>query len=621
MTGIAAIFGAGPSRKAQLGVMMSAMADRVHDASGVWSKGPFALGALVLHTTAESFEAPQPLTNDDESLALVIDGYLTNWEELRCDLLARGAVLRSRSDAELVLRAYEQWGVDCADRIEGEFAFVIADTRTRRIYAARDHKGLRPLHVYKDGDALIFASDIRAIIAACANRPSPNLDYLANIAAGEWHLRDATVWQGVERVPQAHWLSFDGQTRKVVRYYDMPTEVTVRYRREADYVDHYREMLFEAVRRTSRSHRPLAITVSGGLDSSAVLGIAHRLEREGRLPAPGIEAYTLAGEPGTPAYELPYARAAAEHCGVPLIEVPLFRPGIAWFIEQGRKDRDVSIPQNGPMSLDLERLAHANGCRAYLSGSGGDEWLDGTALYYRQLARGLDIPGYAAALVRDGRALGWRRAAARAVRPTLGALLSHRARARRYERVARARLDDPDYLFWMLPTWRERLIEQELAFERSLPIEPDDMFRWRRLFSAYPAFANTLFAGQVAKSGLETRNPMLTRGFVEFSASTPEWIRNQGGLTKVVHRKALREIVPVVVLERRDKAHFNAPSVAAEFAEYIKDHGDRWLRPFCSPDGIRQLTRPKGELHVDPDLCWEIWGLYAVAAFFAQERF
>ncbi len=619
MTGIAAIFATGPSRPAQISTMMSAMDDRVHDARGVWSKGPFALGALVLHTTAESFEAPQPLTNEDERLALVLDGYLTNWEDLRRDLLGRGAVLRSRSDAELVLRAYEQWGEDCADRIEGEFAFVIADTRAHRIYAARDHKGQRPLHVYKDGDALIFASDIRAIIEACANRPAHNLEYLANIAAGEWHLRDATVWEGVERVPQAHWLSFDGQAHKVVRYYDMPTEVSVRYRREADYVDHYREVLIEAVRRTSRSHRPLAVSVSGGLDSSAVLGVAHHLEREGRLPALGIEAYTLAGDPGTPAYELSYARAVAEHCGVPLFEVPLFRPDIAWFNEQGRKDRDVPIPQNGPMSLDLERLAHANGCRAYVTGSGGDEWLDGTALYYRQLARAFDIPGYAAALARDARALGWRRAAVRAARPTLGALLSPKSRARRYERVARARLNNPDYLYWMLPVWRERLIEQELAFESSLPPEADDMFRWRRLFSAYPAFASTLFAGQVAKSGLETRNPMLTRGFIEFSATTPEWIRNQGGLTKVVHRKALQEFLPASILERRTKAHFNAISITAEFAEYVRVQGDRWLGAFCSLDELPRVTGPTADLPVDPHLSWELWGLYAVAAFCSRE--
>lgn len=620
MTGIAAIFATGPSRQAQIGKMMSAMEDRVHDASGVWNKGPFALGALVLHTTTESFEAPQPLTNEDETLAVVLDGYLTNWEDLRRDLLARGAVLRSRSDAELVLRAYEQWGEECADRIEGEFAIVIADTRAHRIYAARDHKGLRPLHVYQDGDALIFASDIRGIIKACANRPTPNLDYLANIAAGEWHLRDATVWQGVERVPQAHWLSFDGQARKVVRYYEMPTEVTVRYRREADYVEHYREVLFEAVRRTSRSHRPLAVSVSGGLDSSAVLGVAHRLEVEGRLSAPGIQAYTLAGDPGTPAYELPYARAAAEHCEVPLFEVPLFRPDIAWFNEQGRSDCDVPIPQNGPMSLDMERLAHTNGCRAYVTGSGGDEWLDGTALYYRQFARAFDIRGYLSALGRDGRSLGWKGAVKRALRPTIGALLSPPARARRYERFIAARLDDPDYLFWMLPEWRERIVKQELAFERSLPLEPDDMFRWRRLFSPYPAFANTLFAGQVAKSGLETRNPMLTRGFIEFSATSPEWIRNQGGLTKIVHRKALQGILPAAILERRTKAHFNAISVAAQFAEYVRFQGDRCLMPFCSLDDLPRMTRPTADLPVDPNLSWELWGLYAVAAFCSREN-
>ena len=615
MTGIAAIFAPGPARLAQLDRMMAAMGDRVHDARGVWMKAPFALGALVLHTTAESLEATQPLANEDESLAVVIDGYLTNYEELRSDLLARGAVLRSRSDAELVLRAYEQWGEDCAGRIEGEYAFVIADTRANRIYAARDPKGLRPLHVYEDGEALLFASDIRGLIKGATRRPSPNPDYLANIAAGVWHLRDATVWQGVDRVPQAHWLSFDGRRRKCVRFYDLPTTVTQRYRREEDYVEHYRAVLFDAVRRTSRSHRPLAVALSGGLDSSGVLGVAHRLASKGRLPAPGIEAYTLAGEPGSPAFELPYARAVAEHCGISCHEVPLFRPDIAWFDAQGRADCDVAVPQNGAMSRDLEMLAYANGSRAFLTGSGGDEWLDGTPLYYRQLAREGDLRGYLAALVRDGRALGWKAAAERALRPTIGAVLSPGMRTKRREQTIRRRLDDPDYLFWMQPAWRERLTEQEIDFVRSLPEEADGMSRWGRLFSPYPAFANTVVAGQVAKAGLETRNPMLTRGFIEFAATTPEWIRNQGSVTKVIHRKALDGIVPSVVLERRSKAHFNSPGITEQFAKGVINQTASWLEPFCELGQLPRLTAQYGDLPVDPDKAWELWGLYAVAAF------
>ena len=132
-----------------------------------------------------------------------MDGYLTNWEELRRDLTERGARLRNRSDAELVLRAYEQWGEDCAARIEGEFAFVIADRRKHRIYAARDHQGLRPLFYYQDGETLLVASDMRAIIAALDAYPEPDWDYLSNIVMQPLWLREQTVWAGLLRLPQS----------------------------------------------------------------------------------------------------------------------------------------------------------------------------------------------------------------------------------------------------------------------------------------------------------------------------------------------------------------------------------------------------------------------------------
>lgn len=168
--------------------MTAAMADRAVDGTGSWAQDRFALGACILHTTAESLEAGQPHTSEDAMLALVMDGYLTNYEELRRDLAERGARLRNRSDAELVLRAYEQWGEDCAERIEGEFAFVIADRRQQRLYAARDHQGLRPLFYYRDGDTLLVASDIRAIIAGLDAYPEPDWDYLANIAMRQFWL-------------------------------------------------------------------------------------------------------------------------------------------------------------------------------------------------------------------------------------------------------------------------------------------------------------------------------------------------------------------------------------------------------------------------------------------------
>lgn len=615
MTGIAAIFATGAARTAQLDRMMAAMGERTRDEAGTWTRAPFALGAVVLHATAESLEAAQPLVNEDSGLALVMDGYLTNWEELRRDLLERGAVLRSRSDAELALRAYELWGEDCAERLEGEFALVIADTRRNRIYAARDHQGLRPLYIYEDEGALLVASDIATIIAACARKPEANLDWLATIASGHWYLRNATVWQGLDRVPPGHWLSWDGQARRLRRYYEIPGGVTLHYRREQDYVDHYREVLFDSVRRTSRSHRPLAIAVSGGLDSSAIYCVAHRLEQEGRLPAPGLQGYTLAGEPGTGAYELPYARSAAEHCGRTLIEVPLFRPEMDWFIARGIADCDVPLPHNAAMSVGIEQRAHADGFRAWMNGLGGDQWLDGTGEYYAEFARAFDVAGFAAALRRDAAVQGWRRTTLDALRFAASAFMPMALRRLVRRRRREWRYRNPDDLFWMRPEWRDRLLAIEDAYSASIPEALRAQGNWNRLLSPYNLFALDLMQRQRARSGIEAREPMLSRQFIEFCASTPQWLFNQGGLTKVVHRKAMRGIMPDLIVDRVTKGEFSAPSLTRSFARFAFEHGPHVLGPLCNQDGLTKLTGAGGDFSIDPYRGWEVWGVYAVAAF------
>lgn len=618
MTGIAAILATGPARLDQLERMMAAMAGRAHDGRSTWAHGRFALGAAMLHTTAESREAPQPWLSADGQLALVMDGYLTNWEELRADLAARGAILRNRSDAELVLHAYLLWGEDCAARIEGEFAFVVADQRSGSIFAARDHQGLRPLHWIETKDAVLLASDVGAVAAALEQLPEPNLDYLATIASGQWFLRDATVWQGIERVPQAHWFAHDGAHRRAQQYYHLPVGEALHYRREEEYVEHYRAMMFDAVRRTSRSHQPLAITVSGGLDSSAIYAIAHQLEWQGHLHAPGMQGYTLAGEPGTDSYELPFARAAAVHCGRTLTEVSLFRPDIAWFIDQGRRDRDIPIPHNGAMSLGLEHAAAAQGARAMLHGDGGDQWLDGNILYYQELARAADLCGFGKALGRDATAFGWGAALPRALRSAIGAWVPDALRRNVRARRVRERYADPNYLFWMRPEWRKRLREMELDYASSLPASPLLGSQTGRLFSPYRALALDLAQRQRAQSGLETREPMQTRQFIEFACVTPEWIRLQGGVGKVVHRKAMAEILPDVILDRTSKAEFSSPKMDSAFARFAAERAAGPISHICSPDGLRRLTASDNNMRVDPELGWEVWGCCAIAAILDQ---
>ena len=350
--------------------MLGSLAAYPHDSKGSWTTERFALAACTLHTDSESRGQAHPFVSDDGRVAVLFDGYLLNPDELTRDLLARGAVLRSGSDIELALRAYEAWGEKCSDRLQGEFALVVADERVGRLFATRDHFGFVPLYFLRDGNRLIVSSDYRTIATLHSRPLEPNLRYLAQIIANRWYLRGETAWKQIGRLKRSHSLSFDGDSLTEERYWTPPTDVTIRYASDAEYAEHYREMLFDSLRRASRSDRDVGIAVSGGLDSSALFVIAHELEKNGQLLAPGICGYSLAAEEGSNAYELPYARAAVEHVGRGLREVPLFDPNVEWYERDANWHRDFAVPSNGGNDAKHGRA----GCEGWLTHPDQRHW-------------------------------------------------------------------------------------------------------------------------------------------------------------------------------------------------------------------------------------------------------
>lgn len=615
MTGIAGFFSRGPAEPQRLEIMLAGMADRAFDGEGRWVQGRFALGCAMLHTTAEALEAGLPHTNEDGSLAVVLDGHLTNWAELRRDLKERGAVLRNRSDAELVLRAYEQWGEGCADRIEGEFAFIVADTRRHRIFAARDHHGTKPLFYHAGPDSLVIASDIKAVLGGLDHVPEPNRDYLIGIAAMQFHLPEETVWRGVSRLLQAHCLTFDGVRCDTGRYYDLPLGEVIHYKSDAEYAEHYRAVLFDSVRRVSRSHCPLAIAVSGGLDSSAVFGIAHQLEAQGQLLAPGFRGYTLAAEPGTTAYEVPYARAAAAHVGRDLVEVPLFKPSLDWYTARARADADLPTTTNGAMTMGIEQRIHADGARVYLTGEGGDEWLQGNNFYYSEMLRAAELGKFWQALREDAQEQGWPAAARAALRVGLSTFVPDALRrARRYRQRRKAYGQHSD-LFWLTPEARAVLSRQSALYQDALPRDPRAASKTNLFYSPPSAFGRAIMERHGNMNGVEYRHPMLTRQFIAFSLATPERLRRRGGVTKVIHRIAMQGVLPPEVLNRHTKADFESDRTDREMAAFCEGPGRAFLEDFYDTAGIHRLIASVRSSPLDEDYSWEIWGAYAVAAF------
>ena len=289
MSGIAGIihFDGRPVEPGQVEAMTAAMHYRGPDGINHWRRGNVALGQCMLRTTPESLEETQPLTNEDESLVLVMDGRVDNWEELRRELLGKGAVLRTRADAELVLRAYEVWGRDCLPHIDGDFALVIWDARRQEAFCARDRMGNKPFTYHWTGKTLYFASEQQAILRQPAVAQVLNEDMVAEYLAAQWFSSTETLWQGVLRLEAAHTLVVTPSGPTLNRYWAPDLQASLSFRSDQECAEHYRALLFDVVRRLSRASHPVACEVSGGLDSSAIFAVAETLRRQGQLPAPG----------------------------------------------------------------------------------------------------------------------------------------------------------------------------------------------------------------------------------------------------------------------------------------------------------------------------------------------
>lgn len=282
MSGIAGLihFDGKPVEPGLIEKMTSAMAHRGPDGLNHWVKGSVALGQCMLRTTPESLEEQQPLTNEDESLVLVMDGRVDNWEELRRELLARGAVLRNRSDAELVLRAYEVWGEDCPDHLLGDFAFAVWEGKHNRLYCARDHFGVKPFYYFSDGEYLAFASDEEAFLPIPGVSMKVNEDFIAANLFYQFDGGDLNRgWLAdILKLPPATSLMVGGSGGKALRtYWELQPSDESRFASDQECEEAFRSVFREAVRCRMRIQGHPALMLSGGIDSASIAGMAREI--------------------------------------------------------------------------------------------------------------------------------------------------------------------------------------------------------------------------------------------------------------------------------------------------------------------------------------------------------
>lgn len=308
MCGIAGILTSGYDRVADGEAVRQMCAFMVHrgpDDAGLFTDGPVALGHRRLSIIDLRPEAAQPMTNEDGSIALIINGEIYNFQHLRSELEAADHQFRSRADSEVVLHLYEEFGLDFVDQLRGMFALALWDSRKKRLILARDRFGKKPLFYYPGARGLIFASEIQALARADLIPREPDLEAIDSYLALQYVPAPLTIYQGVRKLPPGHLMVCSpGKDVKPEPYFKL------RFDRSDDrpisvLSAELRERIEESVRIRMVADVPIGAFLSGGIDSSLVVACMARASTQ------RVQTFSI-GFPHGGHSELAWAREVAK---------------------------------------------------------------------------------------------------------------------------------------------------------------------------------------------------------------------------------------------------------------------------------------------------------------------
>lgn len=296
------------------GCALTTIHPRGPDAQAAWFGDGIALGHARLSIIDPSSAGNQPLTSADGRYSIVFNGEAYNYLELRS--LLHDYPFKSQTDTEVVIAAWARWGAACLDKLIGMFAFVIWDHVERELVAVRDRFGVKPLYYANTADGIALASEIKALHALGVPRTPDEVTWAGYLAEGTHDHSERTFWSGVSSVPAGSLLRWRAGSLSTVRWYDLAERVGEDYdTRPATFVcDEYRALLEETVKLRFRADVPVGINLSGGLDSSILLGLVHRVKGGDS----NASVFTFAT--GDPAYdELPWVNAMLATTRHPLV--------------------------------------------------------------------------------------------------------------------------------------------------------------------------------------------------------------------------------------------------------------------------------------------------------------
>jgi len=569
--------------------MCQLIAHRGPDDQGIWLQGGVGLGVRRL-SIIDVAGGHQPIHNQDETKWIVFNGEVYNFPQLRERLTARGHRFYTRTDTEVVVHAYDEWGERCVEELNGMFGFAIWDTRRQTMFLARDRLGIKPLYYSITPEGLAFASELKAILTMPGVRREVDLAALDDYLALEYVPSPRSIIRGIQKLPPGHTLSWrmdsgEGQLRQ---YWDVDLGASEREpdtRSLEQHAEELRAVLLESVRKELISDVPLGVFLSGGIDSSAVAAMMTRL-------TPGhVNSFSIGFS--DPSFdESAHARRVAAHLGTNHREL-ILEPGMLTDLVPSvteKLDEPLADASIIPTYL-LSRFARQHVTVA-LGGDGGDELFGGypTLLAHRLVRYYERLP----AVLRD-----------RVVSPLVERLpvsmanISLDFKVKRFVDGAgypigerhvrwlgsfssqeRAELLDPEVRATLEAADRYDLVAEHLARHRLRDPLNQVLYLDMKMYLENDILAKVDRASMMAS--LEARVPLLNVDLVEHMARVPISLKLRGQRSKYILKHALRGVLPDATLARGKKG-FGIP-----VARWIRGPLKELVTTTLAPDKLRR---------------------------------
>jgi asparagine synthase (glutamine-hydrolysing) len=565
------------------------------DGEGYFHGRNFAFGHRRLAILDPSDRGHQPMCYQ-ERFWITYNGEIYNYLEVRSRLEAKGHSFVTGTDTEVILAAYAEWGYECLQRFNGMWAFAIYDAIEETIFLARDRFGIKPLYYLDTGNEYVFGSELRQLIAlqpvVTANRTVVIESLLTYV---EGHTAD-TYFSGVKSVPQSHYAVYDlrRHTTEFVRYYDLNTTPDVWEMAPDDAIDRFRELFDDSVRLRLRSDVRVGSCLSGGLDSSAVSGVASRHYRtQSADKFIGIHAKALDAEVD----ESAHARLVARHFD---LELRVVEPSVEDFVHTLD---DVVMTQEEPfgspsmfMGWHVFREAATVGCKVMLNGQGGDEVLLGYERYFAAYLHAVSMSRFAHEMLAQSRnsRLRLRDVAMYYVYFTNAAFRIRRLKRR--SMLRRAVKNDHDF---------ETIRRSARSFRNLSDMQIDEITGIQLPHLLRYEDRNSM------RHSIETRLPFLDYRLVELCVSLHPDSKIRDGWTKYALRKAFADTLPKSITWRRDKLGFQAPE-----RTWLAAHADRMLEEVAASKILAEVCDRNRLLSSFATLSLkEKWSYFCLAAW------